>query len=150
MIPLLMPWALTFVIRVSRIAVRSLCQVQPGHDSDRGRRISSCTDAFDQPHSTPRRGKHAQSYDSGPSEHLASRSSLRAQVTVVTDEMLLASGWQRFFHSSTGKAYYRNGTTDVTQWELPTILLDSRSTMQRWCDATKGDPRPCFFWDSAE
>ena len=88
--------------------------------------------------------------DSGPSEHLASRSSLRAQVTAVTDETLLASGWQRFFDSSTGKAYYRNGTTDVTQWELPAIPLDSRSTMQRWCDAIKGDPRPCFFWDSTE
>ena len=88
--------------------------------------------------------------DSGLSEHLTSRSSLRTQVTAVTEKTLLASGWRRFFDSSTGKAYYRNDATDVTQWELPEIPFDSKSTMQRWCDATKGDPRPCFFWDSTE
>ena len=85
---------------------------------------------------------------SDPSEHLTSRLPIRTQLAAVTDETLLARGWRRFFDSSTGKAYYKHDAADVTQWELPAIPFDSKSTLQRLCDASKGDPRPCFFWDS--
>ena len=45
-----------------------------------------------------------------------------ATAAAVADGALRSSGWQQFVCATSGKPYYRNDATDVTQWDRPTLL----------------------------